>query len=45
MPRAKIHVLAGRYDNDRLDKISAAIQAAFYEHPRRAARGFLSTDL
>ena len=28
MPLAKIHVLEGRYDNDRLDKVSAAIQAA-----------------
>jgi NAD(P)-dependent dehydrogenase (short-subunit alcohol dehydrogenase family) len=28
MPIAKIHVLEGRYDDDRLDKVSAAIQAA-----------------
>jgi hypothetical protein len=28
MPLAKIHVLQGRYDNERLDKISHAIQAA-----------------
>jgi hypothetical protein len=28
MPLAKIHVLEGQYDSDRLDKVSAAIQAA-----------------
>ena len=28
MPLAKIHVLEGQYDGDRLDKVSAAIQAA-----------------
>jgi phenylpyruvate tautomerase PptA (4-oxalocrotonate tautomerase family) len=28
MPLAKIHVLEGRYDKTRLDKVSAAIQAA-----------------
>jgi hypothetical protein len=28
MPLAKIHVLEGRYDQDRMAKISAAIQAA-----------------
>ncbi len=28
MPLAKIHVLQDRYDNERLDKISHAIQAA-----------------
>ena len=28
MPIAKIHVLEGRYDSDRLDKVSQAVQAA-----------------
>jgi hypothetical protein len=28
MPLAKIHVLEGRYNNDRIDKVSAAIQTA-----------------
>jgi phenylpyruvate tautomerase PptA (4-oxalocrotonate tautomerase family) len=28
MPIAKIHVLAGRYDRDRLDKVSQAVRAA-----------------
>jgi len=28
MPLAKIHVLEGRYDESRMDKVSAAIQAA-----------------
>ena len=28
MPIAKIHVLEGRYDRDRLDKASQAVQAA-----------------
>ena len=28
MPIAKIHVLEGRYDKDRLDKVSQAVQAA-----------------
>ena len=28
MPLAKIHVLEGRYDEDRLDKVSRAVQDA-----------------
>ena len=28
MPLAKIHVLEGQYDSDRLNKVSAAIQAS-----------------
>lgn len=28
MPLAKIHILEGQYDNDRLDRVSAAVQAA-----------------
>jgi hypothetical protein len=28
MPLAKIHVLEGRYDQDRITKVSGAVQAA-----------------
>ena len=40
MPLAKIHVLEGRYDSERLDKVSAAIQAALVNTLRVPAEDF-----
>ena len=45
MPLAKIHVLEGRYDHNRLAKVSGAIQAALMNTLRRAAGGLFSTRL
>jgi hypothetical protein len=42
MPLAKIHVVEGRYDENRIAKMSDAIQAALM-NTLRAARRFLST--
>lgn len=40
MPLAKIHVLEGRYDPDRMAKVSAAIQAALMNTLRVPAEDF-----
>jgi len=40
MPLAKIHVLEGQYDSDRLDKVSAAIQAALMKRFMLRGRNF-----
>jgi hypothetical protein len=40
MPLAKIHVLEGRYDPDRIAKVSAAIQAALMNTLRVPAEDF-----
>jgi hypothetical protein len=40
MPLAEIHVLEGRYDQNRMAKVSAAIQAALMDTLRVPAEDF-----
>jgi hypothetical protein len=40
MPLAKIHVVEGRYDEDRIAKVSSAIQAALMNTLRVPPEGF-----